>query len=81
MSNRTAVTRRYASEQELRQADLSRFDYNEMTPQEQAEMKRRFQEFMTAVKPRAGAKAAAPAKPKTVTKWTPKTVGRGGVIG
>ncbi|MEM7523680.1 MAG: hypothetical protein AAF360_08005 [Pseudomonadota bacterium] len=67
------MTRRYASEEELRQADLSRIPDSEMTPQEQAEMKRRMQEFMTAMKPKSKAKAEKP-KPK-VQNWTPRAVG------
>ena len=77
MSEKTAVTRRYANEAELREADLSRLKFRDMTPQEQAEMKRRFSEFMTAVKPKPAAAAEKPEK--TVTKWSPKTLGRGGV--
>jgi len=67
------MTRRYATEDDLRQADLSRIPDSQMTPQEQAEMQRRMREFMTAMKPKAEPKAEKP-KPKVV-KWQPKAIG------
>ncbi|MEM6490867.1 MAG: hypothetical protein AAF684_03040 [Pseudomonadota bacterium] len=70
------MTRRYASEDDLRQADLSRIPDHKMTEQEKAEMQRRMREFMTAMKPKPKAKAEKP-KPK-VTKWTPRAVRPGG---
>lgn len=77
MSKPTAVTRQYASEEDLRQADLSRLKFNEMTPREQAEMKRRLNEFMAAVRPKPKAEAEA-GKKKAVTKWAPKALRPGG---
>ncbi len=59
------------SSKDLQQADLSGREYDDMSPEEQAEMKRRFQEFMSAIGASAAAKDAKP-KEKEVKKWEPR---------
>lgn len=64
------MARKYKSD-DIRQADLSGREYDDMNPEEQAEMKRRFQEFMSAI----GANQSEPAPRKAekkVQKWEPK---------
>lgn len=60
--------RRYRSEDDLRQADLSKYRFEDMTPEERREMKRRFQEFVAAMK----STPADQTKTNTsVKKWDP----------
>jgi hypothetical protein len=55
-------------DQELRQADLSHLSLTEMTPEQRAEMKRRYLEFVRhhAKPPKAAAKRAM-----KLAKWVP----------
>jgi hypothetical protein len=54
-----------------RQTDLSRIRDEDLTPEQAAELRRRFQAFTRAL---AMAKTSAPAVPraKTIAKWAPK---------
>jgi hypothetical protein len=56
---------------DLRQADLSNRADSELTPDERAELQRRFRDFTLAVKEAALMRPVAPAKPKKITKWLP----------
>jgi hypothetical protein len=61
-----------------RQADLSKIRDEDLTPEQAAELQRRFQAFTRAL---AMAKRSTPTAPraKTIAKWVPKqtrTVGR-----
>lgn len=60
--------RRYRSQDELRQADLSRYRMEDMTPEERREMKRRFQEFVVSMNGGPGDKRKTNA---SVKKWNP----------
>jgi hypothetical protein len=54
-----------------RHTDLSRIRDEDLTPEQAAELRRRFQAFTRAL---AMARASAPEVPraKTIAKWTPK---------
>ena len=56
--------------EQLRQADLSHLRLQEMTPEQRAELRRRYEDFTRHfVKSRPSSKAEA--KPPQVRKWTP----------
>ncbi len=57
------------SEQNLRQADLSSLSVKQMTQAQRAELRRRFESFVTAYVGRNP--ATAPEPKKQVRKWTP----------
>ena len=59
--------RYYRSPTELRQADLSKYRYEDMTPEERHELKLRFQEFVSAMK---ATNTSAPKNPE-IQKWNP----------
>ncbi len=64
------------SDDELRQADLSHLRIDQMTPEQKAEMRRRYDEFVRSVAGRSTkpARNAAPATPPNTAKWVPKKV-------
>ena len=58
-----------SKQHELRQADFSNLTVSQMTPEQRAEMRRRFETFMKEVvglPPRA-----EPERPANVRKWVP----------
>ena len=58
-----------SKQNELHQADLSHLTVSQMTPEQRAEMRRRFETFM---KEMVGLPTpAAPARPANVRKWVP----------
>ena len=56
---------------DLAQMDLSGRADLELSPEERAELQRRFKSFTQAVKESALMRPAAPAKPKKIAKWNP----------
>lgn len=66
------------NEEDLHQADLSGMAIKDMTPEQKAEMKRRFEEFVRAFKSSQPGASAKKAKPK-VQKWTPQKAFRPGM--
>jgi hypothetical protein len=57
--------------QDLRNADLSDLSVRDMTPEQRAELRRRFRDFLQNVW-KAGSRSASPAAPpKKVRRWTP----------
>jgi hypothetical protein len=57
--------------QDLRNADLSDLSVRDMTPEQRAELRRRFRDFLQNVW-KAGSPSASPAAaPKKVRRWTP----------
>ncbi len=64
------------SEDELKQRDLSAIDDADLSPQERRELQRRFDEFVTQVRVRAGLTAPDKAKPKRISRWDPAAISR-----
>jgi hypothetical protein len=62
------------SDDELRQADLSHLRIDQMTPEQKAEMRRRYDEFVRSIAGRAPkpSRSAAGTAPPNTTKWVPK---------
>ena len=60
--------------EELRNRDLSRKPVAQLSTEEKRELKRRFEEFVTAMSGTGRPKKPAPKKP--VTKWDPALHGR-----
>jgi hypothetical protein len=58
-----------SKQNELRQADLSHLTVSQMTPEQRAEMRRRFETFMKGMANLAV--PAAPERPANVRKWVP----------
>jgi hypothetical protein len=59
-----------AAMSDIRQADLSHLRVQDMTPEQKAEMKRRFEEFATVYLP--GKQKAEPEQPRrAAVKWVP----------
>jgi anti-sigma factor RsiW len=56
---------------DLAQIDLSGRADGELSPEERAELQRRFKSFTQAVKESALMRPAAPEKPKKISKWNP----------
>jgi hypothetical protein len=56
---------------DLAHIDLSTRDDAELSPEERAELQRRFKSFTQAVKESALMRPEAPAKPKKIAKWNP----------
>ncbi len=61
---------------DIRQKDLSNKSVQDMDSEERKEIRRRFEEFANQVGQNNDSILAAPEKPKKVTKWDPKTMGR-----
>ena len=61
------------SDDELRQADLSHLRIDQMTPEQKAEIRRRYDEFVRSLAGRAPkpSRNAASATPPNATKWVP----------
>lgn len=72
--------RRYATPEELREADLSEIPQDELTAEEQAELKRRFDEFVAALAGRKLKKKKAEEPKKKIQKWSPKQVAKPGLV-
>lgn len=53
------------------QMDLSGRADSDLTPEERAELQRRFKSFTQIVKESALMRPAAPEKPKKIAKWNP----------
>jgi hypothetical protein len=58
-------------EDDLSQRDLSGVDDEDLTQDERRELHRRFDDFVTRLRERAGLKARAKEKPKRVSSWDP----------
>ena len=56
--------------EDLRNADLSDLSVRDMTPEQRAELRRRFRDFLQNVW-KSGSPAAAPSAPKKVRRWAP----------
>jgi hypothetical protein len=56
--------------EDLRNADLSDLSVRDMTPEQRAELRRRFRDFLQNVW-KSGARPAPPAAAKKVRRWTP----------
>ncbi len=63
-------------EDDLNQRDLSEVADNELTTEERHELERRFNEFVTRLRERAGVKSAAKKKPKRYASWDPAALSR-----
>jgi hypothetical protein len=57
-------------EKKLRNADLSHLRVQDMTPEQRAEIRRRYEHFVRNIM-RRGKAAAGPQKTPHVAKWTP----------
>ncbi len=64
------------SEDDLSQRDLSQIDDTDLTPEERREMQRRFGDFVTRLRERAGIKAPEEQKPKRISRWDPAAIAR-----
>jgi hypothetical protein len=58
---------------ELRQADLSHLRLQDMTPEQRAELRRRYENFAQHFGSRAPSPTVAPQKKPQLRKWTPGT--------
>ncbi len=63
-------------EDDLSQRDLSAIDDEDLTPDERHEMHRRFDEFVTRMRERAGRSAPEKEKPKSLARWNPPVISR-----
>ena len=63
-------------EDELNQRDLSTIDDADLSPQERRELQRRFDEFVTRLRVRAGLTTADTSKPKRISRWDPAAISR-----
>lgn len=64
------------SENDLSQRDLSQIDDADLTPEERREMQRRFDDFVTRLRERAGMKLPKKTKPKRISRWDPAAISR-----
>lgn len=62
---------------DLAQMDLSGRADSELSPDERAELQRRFRSFTQAVKESALMRPELPAKPKKIAKWNPLARAKG----
>ncbi len=63
-------------EDDLDQRDLSEVAENDLTTEERHELERRFNDFVTRLRERAGVKSAAKKKPKRYASWDPAALSR-----
>ncbi len=63
-------------EDNLYQRDLSEIADNDLTTEERRELERRFNDFVTRLRERAGVKSAANKKPKRYARWDPAALSR-----
>ncbi len=63
-------------EDDLDQRDLSEVAENDLTTEERRELERRFNDFVTRLRRRAGVKSAAKKKPKRYASWDPAALSR-----
>ncbi len=61
---------------DLSQRDLSDVAENDLTTEERHELERRFNDFVTRLRERAGVKTAEKNKPKRYAKWDPAALSR-----
>ena len=59
---------------DLRNADLSKLQVNDMTKEQKLELRRRYQNFLKQYMKDAAKASAAPPPPKKHTKWVPTKV-------
>ncbi len=64
------------SDNELNQRDLSTINDADLSPQERRELRRRFDDFVTQLRIRAGLTAPDKAKPKRISRWDPAAISR-----
>lgn len=57
--------------EDLRNADLSDLSVGDMTPEQRAELRRRFRDFLQNVWKSGARPATAPAAAKKVRRWAP----------
>jgi hypothetical protein len=58
-------------DENLRQADLSHLEVKDMTPEQRAELKRRYDAFVRDVARRGPVRTRLPGAPKKLVKWVP----------
>ncbi len=61
---------------DLSQRDLTDVAENDLTREERHELERRFNDFVTRLRERAGVKSAAKKKPKRYASWDPAALSR-----
>ncbi len=61
---------------DLSQRDLTDVAENDLTTAERHELERRFNDFVTGLRERAGMKTAAKKKPKRYASWDPAALSR-----
>jgi hypothetical protein len=61
------------TEEQLRQADLSHLRLQDMTPDQRAELRRRYENFIEHFGDRVPSSNAEPKKKPQLRKWTPGT--------
>ncbi len=61
---------------DLSQRNLSDVAENDLTTEERHELERRFNDFVTRLRERAGVKTAEKNKPKRYAKWDPAALSR-----
>ncbi len=61
---------------DLSQRDLTDVAENDLTTEERRELERRFNDFVTRLRRRAGVKSAAKKKPKRYARWDPAALSR-----
>ncbi len=64
------------SNDDLSQRDLSNIDDADLSPRERRELNRRFDDFVTRLRERAGLEAPAKKRPKRITRWDPAAISR-----
>ena len=63
-------------EDDLSQRDFSQIDDSDLGPEERREMLRRFGDFVTRLRERAGIKTPEKQKPKRISRWDPTEISR-----
>ncbi len=61
---------------DLSQRDLTGVAENDLTTEERHELERRFNDFVTGLRERAGMKTAEKKKPKRYARWDPAALSR-----
>ncbi len=63
-------------EDDISQRDLSHIDEADMSQEERHEMQRRFGDFVTRLREKAGLATPKKQKPKRISRWNPATISR-----
>ncbi len=64
------------SDDDLSQRDLTNVAENDLTTEERHELERRFNDFVTRLRERAGVKSAETKKPNRYASWDPAALSR-----